>query len=89
MTTIHLKLEQEQVIGEAIQAGLIDTADEAIELGVENIRHLLDARRKVSVYPAQNLVELFMNSPLAGMEINFERDKGSGREVAEWTLGLG
>lgn len=42
--TIHLKPEQEQVIGQAIQAGLIESADDVVEAGVETIRRLLEAR---------------------------------------------
>ena len=42
--TIRLKPEQEQVIGQAIQAGLIKTADEVVDVGVEIIQRRLDAR---------------------------------------------
>ena len=42
--TIHLKPEQEQVIGQAIQAGLIESPDDVVEVGVETIRRRLEAR---------------------------------------------
>ncbi len=42
--TIHLKPEQEQVIAQAIQAGLIKTADDIVDFGVESIRQRLEAR---------------------------------------------
>ena len=42
--TIQLKPEQEQVIGQAIQAGLIGTADEIVDVGVETIKQRLEAR---------------------------------------------
>jgi len=42
--TIHLKPEQEQVIGQAIQAGLITAADDVVEVGLEAIRQRLEAR---------------------------------------------
>jgi hypothetical protein len=42
--TIHLKPEHEQLIGQAIRAGLIETADEVVEVGVETIRLRLEAR---------------------------------------------
>ena len=42
--TIDLRPEQQQVVGRAIQAGLIQTADDVIEVGVETIRQQLEAR---------------------------------------------
>jgi proteasome lid subunit RPN8/RPN11 len=42
--TIDLKPEQEQVIGQAIRVGLIETVDDVVELGVETIRQRLEAR---------------------------------------------
>jgi hypothetical protein len=42
--TIHLKPEQEQVIGRAIQVGLIKTADDVVDVGVETIQQRLEAR---------------------------------------------
>lgn len=47
--TIELKPEQEQVIGEAIRAGLIETADDVVDVGVEAIRHRLEERRSTTV----------------------------------------
>ena len=41
--TIQLRPEQEQVIGEAIRAGLIATADEVVDAGMETIRQRLEA----------------------------------------------
>ncbi|HEY4358809.1 MAG TPA: hypothetical protein VGN16_23880 [Acidobacteriaceae bacterium] len=48
---IELKPEQEQVIGLAIQAGLIHRVDEVLEVGVETIRQRLEAR----MAPANNM----------------------------------
>jgi len=42
--TIRLKREQEQAIGQAIEAGLIRTADEVVDMGVETIQRRLEAR---------------------------------------------
>jgi hypothetical protein len=42
--TIHLEPEQEQVVGRAIQAGLIQVADDVVAVGVETIRQRLEAR---------------------------------------------
>jgi hypothetical protein len=42
--TIQLKPDQEQVIAEAIQAGIIQTPRDVVEAGVEAIRRRLEAR---------------------------------------------
>jgi hypothetical protein len=79
--TIQLKPEQEQVIGQAIQAGLIETADDVVEVGLETIKQRLEGRGKLPGPPARNLVELFANSPFAGLDMDFERDTDTGREI--------
>jgi hypothetical protein len=43
--TIQLRPEQEQIIGRAIQAGLIRGAEEVLDAGVETIRRRLEERR--------------------------------------------
>jgi proteasome lid subunit RPN8/RPN11 len=43
--TIQLTPEQEQVIGRAIQAGLIRNADDVVGVGVETIQRRLEERR--------------------------------------------
>ncbi len=43
--TIELTPEQEQVIGRAIQAGLIKAADDVVGVGVETIQRQLEVRR--------------------------------------------
>jgi len=42
--TIQLKPEHEQLIGQAIQAGLIRAADDVVDAGVETIRQRLEER---------------------------------------------
>ena len=42
--TIQLKPEQEQLIGLAIQSGLIRAADDVLDVGVETIRQRLEER---------------------------------------------
>jgi len=79
--TIQIKPEQERVIGQAIEAGLIETADQAVEMGVEAIRQRLKTRGKMVVAPAGNLAALFANSPFAGLNIDFERGDDLGRAI--------
>ena len=44
MVPIQLNPEQEQVVGQAIHAGLIRIPDDVVEIGVETIRQQLEAR---------------------------------------------
>jgi hypothetical protein len=45
---VTLRPEQEQVVGEAINAGLIGTADEVVDVGIETIRQRLETRSRES-----------------------------------------
>ncbi len=42
--TIRIKPEQEQLIEQAIQAGLIKTADDVVDVGLETIQQRLEAQ---------------------------------------------
>ena len=42
--TIHLNPEQERVIGQAIQAGVIRDADDVVDVGLETIRQRLETQ---------------------------------------------
>jgi hypothetical protein len=79
--TIQIKPEQERVIGQAIKAGLIETADQAVEMGVETIRQRLEGCHNTSMAPADNLAALFASSPFAGLNMDFERDEDFGRPI--------
>ena len=50
--TIQLKPEQEQVVGQAIQAGLIANADDILDVGIDAIRQRLKSRRNEANTPA-------------------------------------
>ena len=47
--TIDLKPEQEQIIVQAIQAGLLRDADDVVEVGIEILRQRLEAQRAIPV----------------------------------------
>ena len=49
--TIQFQPEQARVIDEAIQAGLIGRADEAVEVGLDTLRSRLESR-SASIRPA-------------------------------------
>jgi hypothetical protein len=56
---IQLNPEQEQVVNQAIHAGLISVPDDVIGVGVEAIRRLLEVppRRPIAV-PTRQLIEV-------------------------------
>ena len=49
---VQLRPEQEQVIEEAVKAGLITNADEVVDVGIEAIRHRLKTRGNDATAPA-------------------------------------
>jgi hypothetical protein len=53
--TVTLRPEQEQVVGEAIRAGLIGTADEVVDVGIETIRQRLEST--ISAGPRQKMID--------------------------------
>jgi hypothetical protein len=79
--TIKIKPEQERIIGQAIRAGLIEDADQAVELGMQTIRERLKGPHQELAAPADNLPALFANSPFAGLDMDFERDQDAGRTL--------
>jgi hypothetical protein len=51
--TVHLNPEQEQLIGQAMRAGLIRDADEVVDVGVETLRKRLQAFESKSPMSAE------------------------------------
>jgi hypothetical protein len=81
--TIHPRPEQEAQIQEAMRAGLIRSAEEVIDAGLEHLRER--ARSGEPPSDAKNLIELF--EPVRGIltdeEVDtlFQRDPSPGRLV--------
>lgn len=71
--TIHLRPQQEELIQAAIQAGLIRSAEEALDEGLNRLR---DRMQKPTKRPRgkKSLAQLFAESPFKGMDIDFERN---------------
>ena len=55
--TIQLKPEQEQVVGQAIQAGLIANADDIFDMGIDAIRQRLKSRPNEASTPVLSAAE--------------------------------
>ena len=84
--TIHPRPDQEVQIQEAMRAGLIDSAEEVLDVGLEHLRERLAARGNAAeaIGQAENkesLVEFFRNSPLVGLELDLVRDRDTGRDI--------
>jgi hypothetical protein len=55
--TIQLKPEQEQVVGQAIQAGLIANADDVFDMGIDAIRQRLKSSSNEADTPVLSAAE--------------------------------
>ncbi len=80
--SIELKPETERLVQEEIRNGNFHSVDELIREGVhawrEKHRTQPPAERQKR---KQTLSEFLMESPLAGSELNLERDKDPGRNI--------
>jgi hypothetical protein len=82
--TIHPRPDQEVKIREALQAGLIKSAEDVIDAGLEHLRDRISSRMSEAAGNAarpESLVEFFRRSPLVGLELDLERDKDIGRDI--------
>ena len=84
--TITLSPEQEKLLTEVVQAGLAHTPEEAIDKAVRALYSSAGGRVPAARTPfhpqADNLVDLFAHSPFRGLDMIFERDQDTGREIA-------
>lgn len=82
MVIITANTEQEQLIAQAIEAGLIRSAQEALDIGVESLRERLSQPRRAGRPPGRrSLVSLFAESPLKGLNLQIDRDQDPGRPL--------
>jgi Arc/MetJ-type ribon-helix-helix transcriptional regulator len=77
--TIDLKPEQERIIQAEIARGHFRNAEEVLDhalAALQEKEHKDEARA-----PQRNLAQFLMESPLAGAELNLERQKDYGRPI--------
>jgi hypothetical protein len=82
--TIHPRPDQEIRIQEAIQAGLIHSAEDVIDAGLDHLRERLSPpamEPNGQVSKKESLVEFFRRSPLVGLELDLQRDTDPGRDL--------
>jgi Arc/MetJ-type ribon-helix-helix transcriptional regulator len=77
--TIKLKPEQERIIQAEIQSGHFRSADEVLDHALAALKEKKRDRRGAT--RRKNLAMFLMESPLAGAELNLERQKDYGRPI--------
>ena len=78
--SIEIKPETERLVQEEIQNGHFRSVDEIIVEGVQ-ARQQKQPAKPARANDRTTLSEFLLNSPLAGSELNIERDKDPGRTV--------
>ena len=79
--TVELKPEQERIIREEIRNGHFRSPNEVLDHALAALREKQHRTEPVEAPRRQTLSEFLMNSPLAGSELNLERDKDPGGAV--------
>ena len=77
--TIKLKPEQARIIETEIASGHFRSADEVLDHALAALKAKKHDRRDER--PRKNLAQFLMESPLAGAQLNLERQKDYGRPV--------
>lgn len=79
--TITLNEEQARLLSEVVKAGLAKSPEEAVDKAVKALHSSTTSR---SPFPRQvdNLADLFAQSPFRGLNMEFDRDKDTGRDIA-------
>jgi hypothetical protein len=75
---IDIAPETERLVREEIRSGHFQSADEVIRAGVEALREKNSWPVAAGNGP-KSLVQFFRESPLVGLELDFERDQDPGR----------
>ena len=80
-TNITLNDEQARLLSEVVEAGAASSTEEAVDKAV---RAFPSSAMKTGPVHKQvdNLADLFANSPFRGLDMTFERDKDTGRDIA-------
>jgi Arc/MetJ-type ribon-helix-helix transcriptional regulator len=77
--TINLKPEQERIIQAEIESGHFRNPDEVIDHALAGLQKKKHKRERSA--PQKNLAQFLMESPLAGAELNLERQKDYGHHI--------
>jgi Arc/MetJ-type ribon-helix-helix transcriptional regulator len=79
--TITLNEEQARLLSELVKAGAARSPEEAVDQAVRALHSSTTGKKPVH-QQVDNLADLFAKSPFRGLDMEFERDKDSGRDIA-------
>ena len=78
--TITLSDEQVPLLAEVVNAGAAASLEEAVERAVRSLHASATGKKRV-YQQVDNLADLFAKSPFRGLNMAFERDQDTGREI--------
>lgn len=79
--TIVLNDEQTRLLSEVVEAGAARSPEEAVDQAVRAL-HSAATSKKPVYQQVDNLADLFARSPFHGLNMDFERDKDTGRDIS-------
>ena len=79
--TITLNDEQARLLSEVVSAGIARSPEEAVDKALRALHSSTTGKRPVHEQ-VDNLADLFARSPFHGLDIDFERDPDTGRDIA-------
>jgi hypothetical protein len=78
--TITLNEEQARLLSEVVKAGAAHSTEEAVDQAVRAFHSSATGQTPVH-RQVDNLADLFARSPFRGLNMEFERDKDTGRDI--------
>ena len=79
--TITLNEEQNRLLSEVVRAGVAGSLEEAVDKAVKAL-HSSTKSGGGTPQKADNLADLFAQSPFRGLNMEFERDQDAGRDIS-------
>jgi Arc/MetJ-type ribon-helix-helix transcriptional regulator len=79
--TITLNDEQARLLDEVVNAGIARSPEEAVDQAVRALHSSTTGKRPVHPH-VDNLADLFAKSPFHGLDMDFEREQDTGRDIA-------
>ena len=79
--SIDISPETERLVREEIRCGHFRSVDELIVSGVHAWREKHDSTAAPTTARKTSLLQFFRESPLVGLELDFERDKDTDRDI--------
>ncbi len=79
--TITLNDERARLLSEVVAAGAAPSTEEAVDQAVRALHLSATGKRPVPTQ-VDNLADLFARSPFHGLNMDFERDRDTGWDIA-------